>query len=94
MLSRMWVSDAYEVARLLKTRRLVTGNESLNELEHDFKLVRITLDKHEIANDQRMKPRYEPLEMQTMDAYGIATGTYPYRRDDPERAHIKQEWCF
>ena len=88
MLSRLWVSDAYEAARLLKARRLVMGNASLVELEYDLKLVRITLDKHEIANEPKMKPRNEPLVMQELNSSGVATGTYLYQRDDNMRAHI------
>lgn len=58
-LSGIWVGAGYEVLRLLKSRKLLTSSE-LNRLEHDFAILRMPLDKHEIAGDRLLN---EPLAL-------------------------------
>lgn len=55
MLSKIWVSEIYEVFRLLKTRKLVQENNTFYELENHLKLLRIPFDKHEIAKEYKLK---------------------------------------
>ena len=46
---------------------------------------RITIDKHEIANDRKLS---EPLQMQRISREGEVTGPYEYSRFDLRKAHI------
>ena len=52
VLSSQWISTGYEVLRVLRERNLFPSAE-LPGLEHDFRLVRVTLQKHEIAFDPK-----------------------------------------
>jgi hypothetical protein len=53
MLSSQWISTGYEVLRVLKERNPLSSTDFL-ELEHDFRLVRVGLQKHEIALDKKL----------------------------------------
>ncbi|MEM6615774.1 MAG: hypothetical protein AAF619_04535 [Pseudomonadota bacterium] len=52
-LSRVWVSTAYEIFRRLKG--IVDGQirQEVFEIERELKLVRVPLEKHEIAEDRK-----------------------------------------
>jgi len=82
MLSEHWVSSVYEVLRLLKSRNLEASDPFI-AMMRDFELVRITLDKHEVAGDRKLK---EPLQM--VSAGKGPTTTYSYDPLDPTRSHI------
>ena len=56
MLSSQWISTGCEVLRVLRERNLDPSAE-LPGLEHDFRLVRVTLQKHEIAFDPKDSQR-------------------------------------
>ena len=51
MLSELWVCDVYEIFRLLtdKNRKLAPKSDVITALAHDLKLLRMPLEKHEIA---------------------------------------------
>lgn len=85
MLSEVWVCNSYEVFRLLQSRELVNQNDEFKALAHDLKLLRIPIEKHEIANDRKLS---EPLQMQGLSSEGEVTADYEYSRSDPRRAHI------
>lgn len=85
MLSEVWICNSYEVFRLLQSRKLVNQNDAFKDLAHDLKLLRIPIEKHEIANDRKLS---EPLQMQRISKEGEATSPYEYSRSDPLRAHI------
>ena len=84
LLSRMWVSDLYEVARLLNDRKPVKSNSSFDRLNRELTVIRVSLDKHEIASERSLK---EPLAMGIVDSAGKIGNTYEYRRDDLARGH-------
>ena len=50
-----------EIFGLLRTRKLVLDNPAFETLAHDLELLRIPLEKHEIAADKKLT---EPLLMQ------------------------------
>lgn len=54
-LSQTWVSELYEVFRLLKKRKLVQENDTFDELENHLRLLRVPFDKHELAKDRKLK---------------------------------------
>jgi hypothetical protein len=85
MFSEAWVGSVYEITRLILDRKLVGGGAALTALAHDLRLLRITLEKHEIAADRRLTA---PLEMERRPATGTPRDGYTYRREDPKRAHI------
>ena len=85
MLSEVWICKSYEVFRLLQSRKLLSQNDEFESLAHDLKLLRITIDKHEIANDRKLS---EPLQMQRISREGEVTGPYEYSRFDLRKAHI------
>jgi hypothetical protein len=75
--SEVWVGGVYEILRLLKDRKRTPDSKEFRDLE----LLRVTLDKHEIAGERQLKA---PLEMTTYDQ----TKVYTYTKDDPQRSHI------
>ena len=88
MLSEVWICNSYEIFRLLKTRKLVNKNDAFKTLADDLTLLRITIEKHEIANRQYTANDPNPLQMQRLSTEGKVTGDYDYARSDPRRAHI------
>ena len=88
LFSRIWICDLYEVFRLLKSRNLITGQHEFDALANDLKLLRIAMDKHEIANDRQLS---QPLCMRKLSSRNEVTGEYVYAREDPRRAHIMGE---
>ena len=71
-----------------KTRKLVNQNNAFKTLVDDLNLLRMTIDKHEIANRQYTANDLNPLQMQRLSREGEAPGDYEYSRSDPRRAHI------
>jgi hypothetical protein len=58
-LSVYWIGGVYEILRLLKSRNFLKGDH-FNALFTDFELLRMPLEKHEIAKDKSLK---EPLHL-------------------------------
>ncbi|MDE0251215.1 MAG: hypothetical protein OXK72_09480 [Gammaproteobacteria bacterium] len=75
MFSKIWISEIYEVFRLLKTRKLIQGNSAFYELENHLRLLRIPFDKHEIAKEDRLKDK--PLLKKDLE---FKHGTSPLNR--------------
>jgi hypothetical protein len=90
MLSEMWVGSVYETLRLLtdRKRQLIVTTDDIRDLAADFKLVRITLEKHEIADDWRHLDA--PLQLQRHPPQNDQTDLCEYDKADPKRAHIMQ----
>jgi hypothetical protein len=84
-LSEMWVSSAYEIVRLIRARKFEPENEDLHEIASQLKLLRIPIDKHEIADDRKLST---PLPMQTHpdDIGRISERTYD--KTDDRRSHV------
>jgi hypothetical protein len=86
MLSERWIAATYEVFRLLKARRLYSG-ETFENLERDLKLIRIPLEKHEIPEEWMLDGATEmtrtPPNNDASDFYEYVPG-----QKDPLRAHI------
>ena len=55
MLSEYWVGGMYETLRLLRQRGLADTSSSFAEILGDLELLRIPLEKHEIAKDFRVE---------------------------------------
>lgn len=85
MISELWIGSVYEIFRLLDERKLAPTNEDFQAIAHDLRLIRITLEKHEIAADRKLK---EPLVMKQQPSKEDETDKYVYKKDDPLRAHL------
>jgi hypothetical protein len=77
--SEVWVSGIYETMRLLlNDRKLVPDSGEYRALFNDFELLRIPIDKHDIAKQKA------PLEIMTYDQ----KDPYVFTKGDPQRSHI------
>ena len=87
ILSQAWVGGVYEIVRLLddKSRKFESCPEGLKALHRDLRLIRVPLEKHELAVDQKLK---NPLTMQRSPPRADASDTYVYDKKNPRRAHI------
>jgi hypothetical protein len=72
MLSSQWISTGYEVLRVLRERNLFPSAE-LPGLEHDFGLVCVTLQWHEIALDKKLSG---PVDMTRVGPGDPSSHTY------------------
>jgi hypothetical protein len=87
ILSGYWISGVYESLRLLKARNLLEAGEQFADLFRRVELVRIALDKHEIASERKLLKK-GPLSM-LRRAMGNAPETeYVYSAADDQRAYI------
>ena len=84
MLSQLWVGEVYEIFRLLIERKLVLDSD-VSAIAHDLRLLRIPLEKHEIAADKKLTG---PLLMQRHPPTNDETAIYQYSKSDAQRAHI------
>lgn len=85
MLSELWIGDLYEVFRLLQERKLVPKDQNYITLAHQLRLLRIPLEKHQIALDDKLG---EPLPMKKMSVGNQKIEIYEYSRNDLKRSHI------
>ncbi|ANV98973.1 hypothetical protein LMTR13_00970 [Bradyrhizobium icense] len=87
MYSELWIGAAYAVSFALKDRKLLLDDANFVELAEDLRLVRVQIEKHQIASDRALK---EPLPLSTgPDPRGEAPEQfYTYDKSDPRRAHI------
>jgi hypothetical protein len=87
MLSDIWVGKAYEIFSLLinSKRKLASKSDAITDLARDLKLLRIPLEKHEIATDWELS---EPLQMERRPPKNNETDIYLYSKSDTQKAHI------
>lgn len=83
-LSQVWVSSTYEIIRLLHDREK-GFDSSFQELYERLTLVRVPLEKHEIASERKLT---EPLAMVRCPAKNDGTDLYSYSTEDPKRSVI------
>lgn len=83
--SELWVGSAYELVRLTNERALVTKSEHLAALGYDLRLLRIPMEKHEIAGDRKLKDK---LSMERSPPNGDETDFYAYDKADRQKSHI------
>lgn len=86
MLSTYWVGSMYETFRLLRQRRLSGTSPVFNKIFSDLELLRMPLEKHELAKDKETLK--EPLQMVRQPQSNDATDHYSYDPKDNRRAHI------
>lgn len=83
-LSEMWIGQVYEIVRLARERKLIAENDFFEALAHDFRLLRVPMEKHEIAQDRSL------MASVPMSRTPAREGDVDYRYDkkDPLRAHV------
>jgi hypothetical protein len=74
----------YEALRLLRDRKLLDEPES-ETVFRDFELLRMPLEKHEIAKDREFK---QPQPMTRYPPNDNASDSYVYDPKSPTRSHI------
>lgn len=82
--SRMWVSSAYEIIRLLNDRDKNLSDD-FKELYQLLTLVRVPLEKHELAHERKLT---EDITFVKCPPNGDDTDQYIYSLQDPMRGHI------
>ena len=85
VLSSNWIGGIYAAFFALKSRGFTHGGGVFLEIFNDLELLRIPLEKHELAKDRELK---EPLLLQKTPSRGDSNDIYVYSKDDPARAHI------
>jgi len=85
MFSNIWIGSVYEFVSLLKIRKLLDHSPQFEALAHDLRLLRVPLEKHEIAADRKLA---EPLTMKRLPPSTNNTDTYTYSKNSATRAHI------
>lgn len=77
--SEIWVGQVHEILRSVLDRNLIDHSDPVKELAHDFRLLRISIEKHEIAQDRSL---IAPLPMSRTPA---AEGEVDYHHDKTDR---------
>jgi len=85
ILSSFWIGGFYEILRLLKRKQLLPHDQTFLNLLKDFELLRIPLEKHEIAKDSRLEGALELVKYPSSD---INHDKYVYDPKDKTKAHI------
>lgn len=87
MFAELWIGSAYAVSYALKDRKILTDRPEFLELAENLRLVRVQLEKHQIASDRTLKA---PLQLSTGPSKDDETPerVVQYDKDDPLRAHI------
>ena len=85
MFSGFWIGSMYEIFRLLADREIVPDSPEFQKLAHELRLLRIPIEKHEIAADRKLN---EPLVMQKQPAKNDGSDQFIYDKNDKRRAHI------
>ena len=83
-LSIYWIGAMYEVLRIIRDRKAAESAEFF-QLFKDFELLRMPLEKLEIAKDNKLK---EPLTLHSLHTDGKPGEVFSYDRKDPNRYHI------
>lgn len=85
LLSEQWISNTYEIFRLLKQRQLVDQSEVFKDLFYKLELLRIPLQKHELTKDNKIDDNLVLIKTPSGDNL---LDQYIYGRADDKRAHI------
>jgi hypothetical protein len=85
VLSTYWIGGMYETFRLLRDRNLASDNERFSIVLRELELLRIPLEKHEIAKDRTLK---EPLVLVRQPPKNDDSDKFTYSPNDELRSHI------
>jgi hypothetical protein len=84
-LSHYWIGGMYEIFRLINDRGFLGTSELATTLFRDLTLIRIALEKLELAGDKKLK---EPLALSRYPANGDSSDDVIYDPKDKLRTHL------
>lgn len=88
MFSEVWVCKAYEICRVLHNQAQCSPDTpAFEELYHDLRLLRVAIDKYQLAGDSGLKGN-QPLILKKIPSQNDDEDLYTYSKDDPKRSHI------
>ena len=87
MLSQMWISDTYEIFRNIKSNEMLKENKIFKELEHHLRLLRVPIDKHQIASDHYLKKKPQLIQVKPANDNGV--GQYEHHSGEPYKLVTK-----
>jgi hypothetical protein len=85
LMSDYWIGSMYEIFRLLRQRGLADADPAFNEIFSDLELIRMPLEKFELAKDKKLG---RPLEMTRLPERNDESDKYVYDKNDDLRSHI------
>ncbi|MCJ8142742.1 hypothetical protein MKI84_07405 [Ancylobacter sp. A5.8] len=83
-LSELWVGSAYEIFRVMDERGLVEKTPEFKQIKWDLSLLRMPLEKHELAG----RKRTGVLEFWPIGEANVSDSAEVYDPDDPQRSFI------
>lgn len=87
MLSELWIGAAYAICFALKDRKLRLDEPDFVGLAEDLRLIRVQIEKHQIASDRRLEGPL-PLSTRSTKSEDAPARVIIYDKADPLRAHI------
>ncbi len=89
MMSELWIGTVYEFMRLLadRSRKLAPDGEEFAAIKRDLSLLRIPIEKHEVASDQKLKTSLKLVRNPFHNDENDNDLKYlEYSKDDPKRS--------
>lgn len=84
-LSEIWIGSAYEIVRLLSERELAPQNAKFQTLSHELRLLRVPIEKHQIAADNRIDGE---IVLETGPVGSDNIKEYVYKKEDKDRSYV------
>ena len=84
-MSELWVGAAYAISYALSARGAYKDDPTFEKLAEDLRVVRIQIEKHEIASDRKLDT---PLKLRTAPAQSGPVRTFNYDEKDSLKSHI------
>ena len=89
LMSDVWIGQIYAIFYAQDKAQVLSEEDNFRNIYHHLKILRVTLEKHQIANDRQLKT---PLPMQKHPPKDKDT-LYEYSGTDPKRAHHMPRGC-
>ena len=90
--SENWVCNAYEIFRTLNEREFISTGKEFDEIYNDLRLIRIPLEKYQLAKDKILINRDQPLELVSFPTTNMAPAKrYIYsseKEHKKKRSHV------
>lgn len=83
--SELWIGHTYEIFRVLQDHKRDINFKDGKRIFHDLELIRMPLEKYEIAKDKNLK---EPLNLIKHPPNGDESDFVSYSENDPQKTHI------
>lgn len=85
LISDLWIGAAYAITYALTDRGLYKDHAAFQDLAEDLRVVRVQLEKHQIASDRRLD---QPLDPVTAPGQPGEVRSFQYDKNNRLRAHI------